>query len=360
MYTRAMSRREHEVSLPSRWLQGIERYDHRLTAEQPIWSSAGDFEPGPTPLEVHCHRALGIGFALDPGLELWYEGLTLRPQRGDVWLDGMWEPHGWRLLTGRCHTVVAAFLPDTVEPSWPGALPLLDMFLAAPQDRPRVSSDEMRRAMLGIADRIARESAERRAGWLEAVRLLLIQALIDLYREWETPRHLERGSAARADCLARVMPALRLANEQVHRIVSAEEAASACGFSPWWFHRLFRRATGMTFARFGTRARLGYAAHLLLSSDMTVAAVAAAAGFADGSHFHRRFPESYGCTPGEYRARHGDFGTQPALSAEGEEGFEEETAASRGSRRRRKASAGAQTRDARPSPRAPDTGVSRA
>jgi len=300
-----MSRREVAAGLPHQWLQGIERYDHRLTTEQPIWVSAGNFETDTTGMEVHCHRALGIGFALDSGLELAYEGLILRPQRGDVWLDGMWEPHGWRVLPGGSHTVVAAFLPDIIEPPWPDAMPLLDMFLVVPHARPRVSSEETRQVMLDIAARIAREYTERPTGWLQVVRLHLINALILLHREWDVPEDVAGRGRPRADDLARVMPALRLANEQVHRIVSAEEAASACGFSSWWFHRIFRRATGMTFRRFGTRARLGYAAHLLLSSDMSVSAVATAAGFADGSHFHRRFRESYGVAPGEYRARHG-------------------------------------------------------
>lgn len=300
-----MSRREADASRPSPWLHRIEQFDHRLTAEQPIWVPEETFQPGPRELEVHCHRTLGMGFALNAGLELRYQDLTLRPQRGDVWLDGMWEPHGWRVLPCGSHAVVMAFLPDIIEPPWPEAVRLLEMFVVEARKRPRVSSDGTRRAMLAIADRIARESAERRLGWMELVRLHLIHALVLLRREWGAPRHLTQRGRPGPDDLPRVMPAMRLANEHVHRVVPVREAASACGFSPWWFHRVFARATGMTFARYRLRARLGYAAHLLLSSDMSIGSVAAATGFSDGSHFHRRFQESYGCPPGEYRERHG-------------------------------------------------------
>jgi len=97
------------------------------------------------------------------------------------------------------------------------------------------------------------------------------------------------------------MPALALVHAQLARRVSAAEAAGACGLSRAQFNRLFRHTMGMSFARLCLRARLAFAAHSLLSTDMSVQDIAQQAGFVDANHFHRAFLRVYDCTPGQYR-----------------------------------------------------------
>jgi AraC-like DNA-binding protein len=59
---------------------------------------------------------------------------------------------------------------------------------------------------------------------------------------------------------------------------------------------------GLSFGKFCRRARLAYAAQLLLTTDLPVEAVARTAGFSDASHLHHSFVETYGATPARYRA----------------------------------------------------------
>jgi len=66
---------------------------------------------------------------------------------------------------------------------------------------------------------------------------------------------------------------------------------------------MFRRAMGITFGQFGLRLRLALAAHRLLHSDSTVAAISEAIGFEDVSHLSRAFVRHHGCTPTQYRRR---------------------------------------------------------
>jgi AraC-like DNA-binding protein len=58
---------------------------------------------------------------------------------------------------------------------------------------------------------------------------------------------------------------------------------------------------GIGFSQFALHHRLGCAAAELLESGKPVKAVAAEWGFTDTSHFYRRFGETYGCTPVDYR-----------------------------------------------------------
>jgi AraC-like DNA-binding protein len=118
------------------------------------------------------------------------------------------------------------------------------------------------------------------------------------------------------------MPAVELVHSSPFRRVDLQRAAAACGFQRSYFDGVFRDTMGLPFSRYELRTRLSHAARLLAGADSPVAAVAEETGFVDASHFHRRFAEVYGCTPGEYRRRTADADgcraeTRSALSRRG-------------------------------------------
>ena len=71
--------------------------------------------------------------------------------------------------------------------------------------------------------------------------------------------------------------------------------------SPGRFRVAFRQTVGATFRTFCLHARLSYAAHRLLTTDHSIAAIAEDAGFVDDSHLHHCFVKEYGRTPSQYR-----------------------------------------------------------
>ena len=83
----------------------------------------------------------------------------------------------------------------------------------------------------------------------------------------------------------------------------AELAASA-GISASHFSRSFFRSVGFTPHRYIMRRRLMRAHDLLVQTDLTVAEVALATGFADQSHFCRCFREFTGLPPRSFRMLH--------------------------------------------------------
>jgi AraC-like DNA-binding protein len=85
--------------------------------------------------------------------------------------------------------------------------------------------------------------------------------------------------------------------------VQHAEAAAMAGLTPAAFSRFFRRATGRTFERFVSDARVSRACQALLESDAPITDVAFAAGFGSIGDFNRRFLDSTGVTPTRYRAR---------------------------------------------------------
>ena len=80
-----------------------------------------------------------------------------------------------------------------------------------------------------------------------------------------------------------------------------DELAAAAGLSPGHFHRLFRRATGLTprdYTRACREARLRHALH----AGAGVTEAAYAAGYASSGHFYAQADAALGMTPARYRA----------------------------------------------------------
>jgi len=85
--------------------------------------------------------------------------------------------------------------------------------------------------------------------------------------------------------------------------IRMEDVASTVHLHPHYAMGLFRRATGMTLNGYLTRCRVAETQRLLLTTDLTIAAVADAAGFGSQSQFYESFSSICGEPPGAYRRK---------------------------------------------------------
>ena len=82
-----------------------------------------------------------------------------------------------------------------------------------------------------------------------------------------------------------------------------DEAAHAVNMSPFYFCKVFKKSTGLTFTEYLSRARIEAVKHLLQDSHMRVSEAAYASGFQSLSQFNRVFLRIAGEAPRSYRDR---------------------------------------------------------
>jgi AraC-like DNA-binding protein len=85
--------------------------------------------------------------------------------------------------------------------------------------------------------------------------------------------------------------------------LSLPQVAQFANSSPFHFCKLFKRATGLSFAKFVARVRIESARNLLINPQRRVTEVAYEVGFQSLTHFNRVFRKILGQSPTEYRLK---------------------------------------------------------
>jgi AraC-like DNA-binding protein len=276
--------------------------DLHLTRSCPFRVKLGDYAATGRLPYLSIHQELELGIALRGRVWRRFGDIERLCAPGDFWFCGMWEPHGFRVDSAPCETVVLMMTPSIVSelslPEAPGVA--WAMPFTAPQPERPAPDESLRPRVLDLAHRMRDCYAGGGASWMPRMRLLLMEFLLLVLEKHgaEQPARLAMSEAHR-----RIVPALELVTRS-RRLVTNEEGAEACGMSRSTFVRHFSRLVGVSYARFGLRQRFGKAASELVETNRPIKAIAADWGFTDQSHFHRVFRQFAGCSPRAYRDRH--------------------------------------------------------
>lgn len=92
-----------------------------------------------------------------------------------------------------------------------------------------------------------------------------------------------------------------LINTQLATGINVNELCSKLGISRITLFRIFQKELKLTPIEYITQKRISKAKELLLSSQGTLEIIAKLSGFQSEKYFIRRFKESEGITPGEFR-----------------------------------------------------------
>ena len=225
---------------------------------------------------------------------------------GDVIVLPPWavvapHPHGHG---AEAHIWTVFFPSDAVDPTGPGALvswrshPLLFPFargMAAGGQRLHVPALD-RPGWIGYLAALQEELAQRRDNYTDAARALLTLLLVQLSRLDD-----DLGGSLRGRDEPLLGAVFDVIEARYPEPVSLRDVAAAVGVSAGHLTTLVGRRTGRTVQQWLTERRLREARRLLVSTDLTVAAIAARVGYRDAAYFVRRFRATHGTTPAGWR-----------------------------------------------------------
>ena len=83
--------------------------------------------------------------------------------------------------------------------------------------------------------------------------------------------------------------------------IDLDKVAQAMHVSTFYFCKMFKKATGLTFTEYLSRVRVEKAKHLLLNPHLRVSEIAYDVGFQSLTHFNRVFRQVVGQSPTDYR-----------------------------------------------------------
>jgi AraC-like DNA-binding protein/ligand-binding sensor protein len=102
-------------------------------------------------------------------------------------------------------------------------------------------------------------------------------------------------------------PVIRRAKEFIEAHQGEElrltTVARAVNTSPFYFCKMFKKATGLNFTDYVSRLRIEKAKNLLLNRNLRVSEIAYEVGFQSLTHFNRVFKKVLGVPPTRYRTR---------------------------------------------------------
>lgn len=93
--------------------------------------------------------------------------------------------------------------------------------------------------------------------------------------------------------------------DNLDHAITLAELAAVVNVSRFHFARMFKRSTGMPPIAFVEQCRIRRAQTLIVETDLPLSDIALVIGFADQSHFTRRFHRHVGCAPAQFAREHG-------------------------------------------------------
>ena len=276
----------------------IQRLTFHLPDREPIRCLAAAYQRRLVEPILDMHYQLECGIVLTGRLRRFYEGYQADYLPGEVWLSGIWEPHGIQIVRPPCQCLVLVIEPAILAGLHYAEAPDLNFmapFLAPPAQRP--GRGAARQEVLRIVGQLQKEESQPAPARRLLLRLRLQELLLLL---WQEQKPAGGEASCRSDAYGRI-------NQVVEMVFASSQhqpvqlAAQSCGMSRNRFSELFRNLMGISFPEFALRHRVSGAAKQLLASRDPLKAVAQDWGFTDASHLHRSFVKYYGCGVSEYR-----------------------------------------------------------
>jgi AraC-like DNA-binding protein len=268
------------------------------------------------------HERLELAMPLDAPARMGMGEQTVEMARGDLLVVDNLKLHNMEDFPGfKTRLIAMSFMPEFVyAPGSPSCdYAFLLPFYAKREGFPHLLShrDELAASVyLAMAELFERYfGATDQPHYQSGCKVSFLEILYQLARRFQRAEVLRSEFVQhrqQADRLARLFEYVR---QNYYERISVTQATEIVHMSQAQFMKTFKKVSGMTFIAHLTRVRIMNALRLLRETDLTIAEIAVKTGFSDQSYFDRRFRQTFGKSPREWRRK---LGHEQALAETGE------------------------------------------
>ncbi len=247
------------------------------------------------PFHFHIHNHAEIIYVKTGKILFEISGRKYHAQKGDILLIGRLEPHGTHILKEPYTRLCVNIAYDSSLDFDPNhrLFSVIENYGRTHENLIHEQSDDI---VPNIMSRLIHEFNNREECGEELITALTQELLVYLFRQ------LPDRTDFLGDEVGRKMIAIKqFIDDNFTEPITIEQIAKDNFISADYLTRKFKAITGYTPKQYLTDIRLEHARKLLLSTELTVNAVAHQSGFTDVNNFIRRFRQCYGKSPGEVR-----------------------------------------------------------
>lgn len=157
--------------------------------------------------------------------------------------------------------------------------------------------------VLDLFDRILKAGLEKEDGWYMTCKLLLLELFAFMASQGLLVPPAKPSSASGPRKIAHYKTITTYIEEHFEEPVTLEQLSKAIPCSSHYLCRFFKEIAGLSPIQYLINYRLERASTLLANTSLPILQVSLDCGFENVSYFIRKFKESRGCTPREFRRK---------------------------------------------------------
>ncbi|MDF9842136.1 MULTISPECIES: AraC family transcriptional regulator [unclassified Paenibacillus] len=255
----------------------------------------------------HWHKEIEMIYVTKGRLNLGINDTPIRMEQGEVQFINGGDVH-YFLASPESERVVLQFdlsLFQELAATCGNDFSLREVFTAMEHSSsgwPRETAGRI----ISLIESIYEEDTRRGEGYAYLIKARLFELLTVILREvprnnaGRLPKFSEDTLSQSREMLERLERIFIYVEQHYQEPITLNEVARHMGFSPYYFTKLFKKHTGMTFVAFLNEYRLNKAKWILLNEDLPMSAVAESAGFGSVKTFHHFFKSATGISPLKY------------------------------------------------------------
>lgn len=245
------------------------------------------------------HYEYEVGIVVQGAVTRTYKDKQKTLRAGEIWITGIWEPHGFELEEIPSEMLCFVLSPESLSKILPIGFNWIKIFSQDSNSIPNID-DRYKKLVLEACSelkQVMRERSDVALAWKANILARILLYVAESNVQEYSRIYQNTDDMVEHDVIKNVVNLVF----NTRGIVTVSEAASEGMMSTSHFSRLFKKVTGVTFAKFALGHRIKQSAISLTNTNEPIKKIATDWGFIDTSHYTKTFEKYFGVSPSKFR-----------------------------------------------------------